>query len=174
MSAPNLVNDSAALTHVLSMLSVDNTDVVREGEKILKSFLKQHTCITSLILQIRNCPDEKVRFHAALLLKKKANVLLKKFNAAQIQDLKGQFLQMLTAEPAKSIAVALAGVVASVAKSIFATEGNWPELFTLLMQLAQDPVEARRVLNYSLLEQVLYISIQFYMMTFQHLNSFFP
>jgi hypothetical protein len=150
----DLAVDPAALTHVLGMLSMNDTKVVSEGEKMLKPFLKQPTCIPSLINQIRTNPDEKIRFHASLLLKKSVGKLLKKFSPAQVQDLKGQFLVIMTSEPTKNIGVALAGVVANVAKNVFASEGNWPELFTLLMQLAQDQKEMMRSLNYSLLEQV--------------------
>lgn len=50
---------------------------------------------------------------------------------------------------------ALAGVVAAVAKVVFTAEGNWPELFALLTQLAQEPNESLRFLSYSLLEQVI-------------------
>lgn len=151
---PDLSADPAALAHVLGMLSQNDTEVVKQGEGYLKPFLKQPSCILSLINQLRTSSDEGIRHHAALLLKRRANPLLKKFNAAQVQDLKAQYLQLMTNEPQKAVAVALAGVVATVAKSIFTTEGNWPELFALLMQMAQDPNEARRVLNYSLLEQL--------------------
>ena len=150
----DLSADPAALTQVLSMLSQNDTDVVKKGEQFLKPFLKQSSCIPSLVHQLRTSADEQVRHHAAILLKRRANPLLKKFNQTQVRDLKAQFLQLMTAEPSKSIAVALAGAVASISKSIFTTEGNWPELFALLTQLAQDPVEARRALNYSLLEQL--------------------
>jgi hypothetical protein len=150
----DLAVDTAALTHVLNMLSMNDTKVVTEGEKLLKPFLKQPTCIPALINQIRTNPDEKVRHHASLLLKKSTGKLLKKFSQGQVQELKSQFLALMTAEPSKTIGVALAGVVASVAKHVLADGGAWPELFALLMQLAQDPKEMMRSLNYSLLEQV--------------------
>ena len=150
--AGDLTQDPAALAQVLALLS--QPDGVKNGEALLKPFLKQTGCIPSLIHQLKSNPNEECRHHAALLLKKRANPLLKNFTPPQVQELKAQFLQLMTAEPSKTIAVALAGVVASVSKAILTKEGNWPELFALLMQLAQDPTEARRMLNFSLLEQL--------------------
>jgi hypothetical protein len=148
----DLTQDPAALATVLHMLS--QSDGVKNGEAQLKPFLKQTGCVPSLITQLKSNPNDECRHHAALLLKKRANPLLKNFNPQQVQELKAQFLQLMTAEPNKTVAVALAGVVASVSKTILAKEGNWPELFALLMQLAQDPAETRRTLNFSLLEQL--------------------
>ena len=140
------------------MLSQPDTAVVREGEKILKQFLKASSCIAPLINQIRTNPDEAIRHHAALLLKKRAATLYNKFSASQKLDLRGQLLTLMTNEPIKSIGTALAGVVASVAKGVFSTEHQWPELFILLQQLSLDANENHRSLNYSLLEQVTIIS----------------
>lgn len=151
----NLGSNPAALSQVLEMLSQPDTDVVRQGEKILKPFLKQSTCVLALINQIRSSTNESIRHHASLLLKKKASTLYNKFTAPQKQELKSQLLLLMISEPSKSIGVALAGVVASIAKCVLATEGNWPELFALLMQLSQDPSDSLRSLNYSLLEQVI-------------------
>jgi hypothetical protein len=153
MSA-NLVSDPNALTRTLTMLSQPETAVVRQGEKILKPFLKLTTCILPLINQIRSNPDESVRHHAALLLKRRIAALYGKLNATQKQDLKLQILTLMVSEPLKSIGVALAGVVASVAKRVLSTENQWPELFGMLLQLSRDPKENMRSLNYSLLEQV--------------------
>lgn len=151
----NLASDPAALARTLSMLSQPDTKVVREGEKILKPFLKASSCVLALMNQIRLSPEEPIRHHAALLLKKRTAALYGKFNASQKTDLKGQLLILMTNEPIRSIGTALAGVVASVAKCVFTADNQWPELFALLLKLSQDPVENLRSLNYSLLEQVL-------------------
>lgn len=154
MSA-NLASDPNSLSRTLMMLTQPETAVVRQGEKILKPFLKLTSCILPLINQIRSSPDESIRHHAALLLKKRVAVLYGKFNPAQKQDLKLQLLALMVSEPSKSIGVALAGVVASVAKCVLSTENQWPELFGMLLQLSADPIENMRSLNYSLLEQVI-------------------
>jgi hypothetical protein len=154
-----LVSNPVALSQILEMLSQPDTETVKQGEKILKPFLKQSTCILALINQIRSSTKEAIRHHASLLLKKKASTLFNKFTAPQKQELKSQLLLLMTSEPSKSIGVALAGVVASVAKCVL-TEGNWPELFALLMQLSQDPSESLRTLNFSLLEQVIRFNVR--------------
>lgn len=151
----NLVTDAAALARTLAMLSQPDTAVVRQGEKILKPFLKLSSCIAPLINQIRTSSEEPIRHHAALLLKKKSAALYGKFSAAQKLDLRSQLLNLMISEPSKSIGIALAGVVASMAKCVLAGDNQWPELFALLMQLSQDPNENLRSLNYSLLEQVM-------------------
>lgn len=99
----NLTSDSAALTHILSLLSQPDTEVVRQAEKTLKPFLKQPSCVLSLINQIRTNTDESIRHHAALLLKKRAAALFSKFSAPQKQELKTQLLLLMTSESCKSI-----------------------------------------------------------------------
>jgi hypothetical protein len=113
MVVVNLASDPAALIHVLTMLSAP--DMVKEGEKLLKPFLKQPSCILALINQIRTSPDGAIRHHAALLLKKRIAALFVKFTSPQKQDLKAQLLLLMTSESTKSIGVALAGSVTSIA-----------------------------------------------------------
>ena len=164
MSA-QLASDSAALSRTLAMLSQPDTAIVRQGEKALKPFLKTSSCILALMNQIRTSPEESIRHHAALLLKKRTAALYSKFNSSQKSDLKAQLLIIMTSEPIRSIGTALAGVVASIAKCVFSADNQWPELFALLLQLSQDPNENSRSLNYSLLEQVkaLLFSVVFYL-----------
>ena len=66
-----LSNDPLALTNVLTMLSANDTAAIKEGEKLLKPFLKTPNCIPSLINQLKTVNSPSVRHHAALLLKKK-------------------------------------------------------------------------------------------------------
>jgi hypothetical protein len=70
-AAAILSNDPAALTNVLNMLSANDTATIKEGEKLLKPFLKTPNCIPSLINQLKTVHSPSVRHHAALLLKKK-------------------------------------------------------------------------------------------------------
>ena len=60
----------------------------------------------------------------------------------------------MVGEPEKSVAVALAGAVAVLTKTIFSNNAQWPEIFNVLLQLSQDPNEKMRALNYELLGQV--------------------
>ncbi len=148
------LSDPNRLSIVLTMLSANDTSTVRKGEKLLKPFLKHATCISHILNQIKNSPDISIRHHASLLLKKKLGGFYTKFNTQHQNELKGQLLATMVTEPNKAVGTAIAGAVAIVAKSVFAKNETWPELFNLLMQLSQDPSEALRTLNYRLLAQV--------------------
>ena len=45
-------------------------------------------------------------------------------------------------------------MVAGLAEGVFKAEKDWANLFSLLMQLAQNPDEPLRSLNFNILEQV--------------------
>ncbi len=149
------LSDPNRLSIVLTMLSANDTSTVKKGEKLLKPFLKNSSCILHILNQIRNSADTSIRHHASLLLKKKLGAFYVKFNPQHQTELKSQLLSIMVSEPTKAVGTALAGAVAIVAKSVFAKHEAWPELFSLLMQLSQDPNENLRTLNYKLLAQVL-------------------
>ena len=142
------------LSNVLALLSANDTATVKRGEKQLKPFLKQAISAHHLLNQIQNASDVSVRHHAALLLKKKLVVFYPKFNKQQRSELKIHLLNLMVSEPDKGVRTAIAGAVATLAKGIFSTNEDWPELFSSLMQMSQDPNELLRALNYSLLAQV--------------------
>jgi len=147
------LTDPNQLWQVLGMLSANDTDTVKNGEKLLKTFLKQPESIAHVMNQMQS-QQVSIRHHSALLLKKKVGRHFGKFSATQQNDLKGQLLQILVHESSKPVAIAIAGSIATLAKVIFAKSGEWPELFALLMTLAQDPNESLRSLCYSQLEQL--------------------
>lgn len=148
------LSDPNRLSVVLTMLSANDTTAVKRGEKLLKPFLKQSSCILHLLNQIKNSADISIRHHSALLLKKKLGVFYGKFNSQHQAELKSQLLSTMVTEPNKAVATALAGAISIIAKSVFAKNENWPELFQLLLQLSQDPNESLRTLNFKLLSQV--------------------
>jgi Importin-beta N-terminal domain len=158
MSQPNFANP-ADLTTVLNMLSVGDTDVIKQGEQLLKPFLKNPGCIPALLGQVQSCPHAAVRQHASLLLKKKVGKLFKKFTPQQQADLKTQLIQVMVSEPEKLVRTALAGTVSQLAKSVLNGGGEWNELFGLFNTLLQSADEAMRALSFSLLEQVPYSCI---------------
>ena len=152
-----LLSDPAALAGVLSMLL--SADQVKNGELALKPFLKNPNCIPALMQQLNPASPSGNRHQAALLLKKKfmAGKVLVKFDAAQQAAMKNQMLQLMVNESEKAVSTAISGAVACLAKCVFASQNNtgtWDELLGLLGQLAQNPSEGMRTLNYSLLEQV--------------------
>jgi len=154
------------LIQVLHSLSANDTGTIKKAEKALKPFLKKADSAVHLVLILRSCEDISVRHHAALLLKKKLPTFYGKYGAPQQTDLKRELLGLLLSEPNAQVGTAIAGIVAVVAKSIFKAGQEWPELFQLLLQLAQDPNERLRALNFKLLSEVFF---SFYLLCLQYL-----
>lgn len=142
------------LLAVLHSLSANDTATIKKAEKALKPFLKQPASAVHLIQVLRTCQDIPCRHHAALLLKKKISSFYSKYPAPQQAELKKELLNLLLSEPHGLVGTAIAGVISMVAKSIFKANQQWPEMFQLLLQLAQDPNERLRVVNYKLLSEV--------------------
>jgi hypothetical protein len=143
------------LSRVLSLLSANDTATVKKGEKQLKPFLKQAVSAHHLLNQIQNSPEATIRHHASLLLKKKLVSFYPKFNKQQRAELKLHLLHLMVTEQDKGVRTAIAGAVATLAKGVFSSNEEWPELFGSLLQMAQDPNESLRGLNYNLLGQVI-------------------
>ena len=149
------LNNPANLLQVLAMLSNNDTNTIKKAEKALKPFLKQPSSAVNLIQVLASCPDVAIRHHAALLLKKKIGSFYSKYNSQQQIDLKAQLINLLLSEKVSNVATAIAGIIAVTAKAVFSARQQWNELFNLLMQLAQDPNEYNRILNYKLLSEVI-------------------
>lgn len=143
------------LGNVLSLLSANDTAAVKRGEKQLKPFLKQPASAHHLLNQIQNSQNVSVRHHAALLLKKKLVAFYPKFNKQHRMEMKVHLLNVMVSEPEKVVRTAVAGAVATLAKGVFSHNEEWPELFSALMRMSQDPNEQLRVLNFDLLAQVM-------------------
>lgn len=154
MSNPTVnLADPAQLTAVLRMLSQPDTEIIRRGEKILAKWIKDPSAISALLNQITSCEDVSIRQLASLLLKKKITVLFGKLNRSAQEELKTVLLNVLLNEPNKMVTTALAGVVASLSKTVLSTSA-WPELFNLLMTLAQDQREQMRCLCFNIIGQL--------------------
>lgn len=156
--AHQLQSDPAQLTAVLEMLCLSDTAQIKRGEKMLKPFLKNPGCILALVHQVQTSQNESVRLHAALLTKKRIVAAFESnhFDEQKQVEIRNLLLRLMTTEPHKGVRTALAGAVATLSQVVLA-KGDWPELFSLLLALAQDPNENLRGLNYSLLEQVNHI-----------------
>lgn len=144
------------LSSILSMLSANDTNVIKQGEKQLKAFNKRPEFIVALLQQIRTPQNEANRLHAALLLKKIAPKLYAKLSVAQKAETKAHFMGALLSEESKPTGIAIAGAVAALAKKVLLGKNpeTWPELFSSISTLAQDPSERLKTLNFSLLAQV--------------------
>lgn len=152
-----ILSDPSALASILGMLTKPDTATIKHAEKLLKPILKDPLCIRALLVQITTPGnDEAVRLQAALLLKRKSGHYVK-FNSSDKAELRKQYLHAMVSEPVKVTGIALAGAVALLAKFIFSAKdgsGSWPEMFGLIMNLAQDPSERLKILNYKLLSQL--------------------
>lgn len=154
MSASDLISNPVHLSSVLHMLSANDTESIKEGEKRLKAAQKQPMFLISLLNQLKESPVPEIRHHAALLLKKSFAKSYKKIGSTNQAILKADLLNVMKRETEKTIAVSIAGCVAKLAEAIFSIGPDWPDLFAVIVELSQSSVDAHRELNFSLLEQV--------------------
>lgn len=68
--------------------------------------------------------------------------------------IKSNLIRLVTMDPVKPVRTAVAGATATLAKVVFSAEGNWPEIFDLLVHLLQSQDEAMRALCFNILGQV--------------------
>lgn len=148
------LSNEANLIGVLRMLNANDTAAIGNAEKMLKPFLKHPSSAVPLIHLLRTCQEVPVRHHASLLLKKKLAGYYVKFTAQQQQEIKTQLVSLLLAEPNGAVATGIAGAIAAVASAVFSGHQQWNELFSLLLQLSQDPNERQRVITFKLLTEV--------------------
>lgn len=148
------LNATSNLVSVLALLTANDSVIIKNAEKALKPFLKQPSCVIPLLAVLRECDNPAIRHHAALLLRKKVGGFFPKYGVQQQAQLKTELVTRLLAEPDNNVATAIAGSIAVVAKAIFKMNQDWPEIFQLLLTLAQDPNEKARTLNYKLLTEV--------------------
>eukprot|EP00475_Leptophrys_vorax_P038942 TRINITY_DN6955_c0_g1_i1.p1 TRINITY_DN6955_c0_g1~~TRINITY_DN6955_c0_g1_i1.p1 ORF type:complete len:1069 (+),score=347.26 TRINITY_DN6955_c0_g1_i1:122-3328(+) len=126
---------------VLLQLTTPDTRLVKEAEEQVKLLMKTPVCITAFLNQIMGSSHTAARQLAAILLRKKIGPSWKKLAADHKQSIKTVLLQRLASEPEKPVQMAIAGVVAVVAK-ISVPVGKWDELLQFLHQCSQQP-EAR-------------------------------
>ena len=155
VSSSELLTNPAYLSSVLAMLNANNTETIKQGEKLLKPAQKQPLFVVSLLNQLNESPVPEIRHHAALLLKKSLSKHYKKIGAQNQNALKVELLNIMKREGVKSVAISLAGCVAKLAEAIFSIGPTWPELFIAIVELSQSSQESHRELNFSLLEQLV-------------------
>ena len=108
MSSPDL-NIPDHLSQVLQMLSANSTEIVKQGEKLLKQFNKNPACLSAYLTQIVNRPDDVCRHQAALMLKKCICKHFEKFIPQDQNSLKTSILGIFSNEASKPIQTAMAG-----------------------------------------------------------------
>ena len=82
------------------------------------------------------------------------NTLFSKCQASDQASVKQQLLALAVSEPVKVVRSAIVGVIASLAKNVFSVDGNWPEVFALLMELLQHAEPNMRALCFNLISQL--------------------
>lgn len=103
--APQIIHNLNDLVLALTMLSANDTKLIKKSEKMLKTFLKTPANASYLVLILRNHTSEvAVRHHAALLLKKKIGKFYAKYPPQQQAELKTELLSLLVNEPEAVIA----------------------------------------------------------------------
>ena len=76
----------------------------------------------------------------------------KKFHPQQQEQLRNALLQMVFIDPVGSVRTAIAGVISTLAETVFDINKEWNELLTLLSQLASDADTSKKSLTYNLIE----------------------
>ena len=154
MDVSYLLSNPAALSQVFQSLQANDSKIIKSNEKILAQFLKDPQALIAILYQLKS-NDPFVRHQAALYLKKKINNKFLKLSNVQQNEVKVNLLEALTTEQDRGVGLAIAGVVSSISKIVFNSQGGWPEIFTLLSTLAQQQDERLRGISYSLLDQLL-------------------
>jgi hypothetical protein len=103
------LSNATTLSQVLKVLQENDTERIRQAERLLKPFAKNPGSVGPLIQQIQGNPDEAVRLQAALLLKKGIARHYKKMPSDQQAALRSTVLSMITAETVGAVRTAIVG-----------------------------------------------------------------
>lgn len=153
--AKNLIQSPADLSQVLQMLNTNDNDTVHQGEKLLKPFLRNSSCLLPLVQQVVHHADVSIKLQAALLIKRRLPKVYTKISPADKQNLRQQLLQLLVSKQEKVVGTAICGCVASLAKGILTRDkSTMPELFQALTELSHHADDRLRGLTYTLLQQL--------------------
>ena len=146
-------NDSTVIEGLLKQLNSGDTEIIKHAEKAFKQYEKSSSCVSGLLFQMQACQDSACRHQASILLRKKIGKHFETFDLATKQNTKNLLLQLVTSEPEKVIRTATAGVIGALSRVVL-PNGGWPELFALLMQLAQGPEPQKKCLCFTILAQM--------------------
>lgn len=103
------LSNPTTLSQVLMVLQENDTERIRQAERLLKPFSKNPGCVGPLLQQIQGNPDEAVRLQAALLLKKGIARHYKKMPPDQQAALRSTVLSMITSETVGVVRTAIVG-----------------------------------------------------------------
>lgn len=111
----------------------------------MKVFMENPDCVPALLQQIANSGVIQARQMAAVLLRKKLPVHFRKLPEALQVEIKGTLLARLAAEPQRSVRLAIAALISSLARRLVPKK-LWNELLEYLLQCSRsEKVEHREV-----------------------------
>jgi hypothetical protein len=152
--AANLIHSPEALSQLLSMLLMNDNNIVKQAESAFQPFLKKSSCLMPLINQVAQNPRVDIRLQAALMIKRRLPKVYSKLNEHDKNQVKQLLMNQFVTQEEKPVGIALAGCISSLAKCVFKDKKPMPELFQALTELSQHPHERLRSLNFSLLAQL--------------------
>uniref|UniRef100_A0A6A7G7Q6 Importin-4 isoform X1 n=1 Tax=Hirondellea gigas TaxID=1518452 RepID=A0A6A7G7Q6_9CRUS len=131
----------ADLERLLFKITVPNNAEIKASVATLKKFLRSHSCVEPLLIQIKESRKDDVRVAAAIYLRDKITKHWKKLNKPSQIQTKSLLLQLIQSEKSKKVRLALVGLISRVASQTLSA-GEWEELFPFLEQCSnsQDPI----------------------------------
>eukprot|EP00611_Tribonema_gayanum_P025635 TRINITY_DN588_c0_g1_i2.p1 TRINITY_DN588_c0_g1~~TRINITY_DN588_c0_g1_i2.p1 ORF type:complete len:1076 (-),score=449.83 TRINITY_DN588_c0_g1_i2:206-3433(-) len=151
-----LRSNPAALEPIMLRCFVNDTEQIKAAEEILKQYTKKPQCVPALMSTMQISPHEQVRQLAAVLLKKKIAAHWAKFTPAEQAQVKNALLAAVGQEPQRLVRHAVATLMASLAKQLFADGGGgWPEMLQFIATCAgQGGSEEHRELAFVMLQEL--------------------
>eukprot|EP00584_Thalassiosira_punctigera_P023117 CAMPEP_0172554952 /NCGR_PEP_ID=MMETSP1067-20121228/57275_1 /TAXON_ID=265564 ORGANISM="Thalassiosira punctigera, Strain Tpunct2005C2" /NCGR_SAMPLE_ID=MMETSP1067 /ASSEMBLY_ACC=CAM_ASM_000444 /LENGTH=1075 /DNA_ID=CAMNT_0013343439 /DNA_START=121 /DNA_END=3348 /DNA_ORIENTATION=- len=155
--------DATQMASYLAALTQPDTNVIRQAELALKPILKNPECVPAMIEVIKagTSQDEGTRHVAAIVLRKRINGHLAKFDEPTKAALKAELLTVLQSESSRPVRNGVVALVAAVCKA--EAEGaadeaqaaaGWPELFQFIAAAAGDAHPEARELSFLLLGEM--------------------
>ena len=146
--------------------SASNTANVKAAERFLVTFQESPESVPALFQALARSEHAGVRQLSAVLLRKTVNRFWVRYAAEQQQSLKESLIGLLGRETVGVVRRAIGGVIATLARHLLPM-GQWPELLTLLVNLAASQSDEHRAAAFFLMFQMV---DALRMMTQQHQN----
>jgi len=129
--------DDSVVESLLLQMTVSDTRQLQQAEAGLKAIMKKASCVLLFVRQIQHSQHVSARQLAAILLRKRIDAFWKRQNQQVKNDFKNLLLTRLLLEPVRCVQLAIAGVVAAVAKHTV-PNGEWNQLLEFLLKCFQD------------------------------------
>ncbi|ENN75169.1 hypothetical protein YQE_08282, partial [Dendroctonus ponderosae] len=158
------------MEQILAKLLVPNSNIVHEGTKELKEYLKKPDAILSLCDVVAGCSNPQIRQSASVLLRRKF-VKRRQWNKVAVDvrnRIKQGMLQALIKEPEKLVKNSIAQLIGIIGKHEF-PDNTWPEVFQFIHTLCSSDVTVDKEMGMYTLSVMTEISHSSYIV---HAESF--